>query len=142
MGSLRKTVESLWLSLVGCRFDEEDFISNVMRDCGHDATGISKTDFLEMLNTGSCAAMQDMGWSCNEVLSYYLANHLGSAQFVRAMFIALCGVSAIQSGCANWDFMFDKIIMLLVQNMDKTDYSFRMEFLRSILCQNGEGRRS
>ena len=61
MDNFRKTVESLWHDLVDSRFDEEDFISSVMRDCGHDATGVSRTDFLEMLNTGSCAAMQDMG---------------------------------------------------------------------------------
>ena len=72
MDNIRKTVESLWRDLVDSYFDEEDFIIGVMRDCGDDAPGISKTDFLEMLNTGSCAAMEDMGWCCNEVLAYLL----------------------------------------------------------------------
>jgi len=142
MHGFRNAVESLWRDLVDSHFDEEHFISGVMRDCGHDATGVSKTDFQEMLNTGSCAAMQEVGWCCNEVLSYYLANHLGSAEFVRALFVALCAVRAIQAGFAHWDFIFDKILMLLVQNMDKTDYHFRMEFLINILCENSKGTRS
>ena len=66
--------------------------------------------------------------------TFYIANDCGSAEFVRAVFLALCGVSAIQGGFANWDFIFDNICMLLVQNMDKTDYSYRMEFLKSFLC--------
>jgi len=142
MDSIRKTIETLWRELVDSRFSEDDFICAVMLDCGHDAAGVSETDFRKMLNTGSCAVMQEMAWCCNEVLAYYLADALGSAQFVRAIFIALCGVRTIELGVGNWDFMFDKICMLLVQNMARTDYQFRMRFLKSILCQDSEPART
>jgi len=136
MHGFRNTVESLWRDLVDSHFDEEHFISGVMRDCGHDATGVSKTNFQEMLNTGSCAAMHEMGWCCDEVLAGYLASdHLSNAEFVRAVFIALCGVRAIEKGLAHWDFIFEKILRLLVANLHKVDYDFPMEFLRQILCR-------
>lgn len=138
MNDLKKTVEVLWRDLVDSHFDEEDFIRGVKRDCGLDCADISESDFCAMLNTGSCPSMHEMGWCCNEALAYYLADHLGAAQFVRAIFVAQCGVRAVEVEVAHWDFLFDKIVMLLVQNMDKTDYQFRMGFLRNILCRKPE----
>lgn len=134
MSGIGMMVETLWKDLVDSHFDADDFIKGVMRDLGHDASGVTASDFREMLDTGTCSAMQDMGWCCNEVLSFYLVEHLGSAQFVRALFIALCAVKAIEAGAATWDFIFDKLLMLLVQSIDKTDYRFRMELLKTILC--------
>lgn len=136
MDSIRGTVEPLWRELIDSPFDEEDFINGVMLDCGHDASGISRSDFLQMLNTGHCAALHEMGWCCDEVLAGYLASdHLSNAEFVRAVFIALCGVRAIEKGLAHWDFIFEKILRLLVANLHKVDYDFPMEFLRQILCR-------
>ena len=131
---IRDTVESLWNELVTSRFEENDFVDTILIDCGHDASGISKSDFLELLNTGSCEPMEDMAWCCNEVLNFYLDDGLGNSEFVRAMFVASCAVVVVQKGFGHWDFMFDKICKLLVQNMDKVDYEFRMRFLRHILC--------
>ncbi len=137
---IRNIVESLWRELVDSRFSEEDFIDAVLLDCGHDATGVSKADFLELFNTGSCAVMEEVAWCCNEVLNHYFADDIGSAEFVRGIFIATCAVNIIEKGFGNWDFMFDKICMLLVQNMDKVDYQFRMNFLKRILCPESEKR--
>jgi hypothetical protein len=136
---IRTTVESLWRDLVDSRFSDEAFINAVLVDCGHDATGISYSDFLDLLNGGSCVGMDDVGWCCNEVLAYYTSHHLGAAEYVRAIFLSLCAVNAIRDGIGNWDFVFDKICTLLVQNLDKADFRFRMDFLRSVLCRSNNG---
>jgi hypothetical protein len=137
--SRRHFIESLWRRLVDSRFNETDFINSVLMDCGHDASGLSQSDFADLLNDHSTERMREMAWTCNEVLAFYISHDLGSAEFVRAIFIALIGVETIKKGFGNWDFMFDKICMLLVQNQDKLDYRFRMDLLRDMLCSTESG---
>lgn len=84
----RDTVESLWNQLIESSFDENCFVDAVLIDCGHDGRGISKSDFLELLNTDSCGPMEDIAWCCNEVLNSYLEDDI-TVEFVRAMFIEL-----------------------------------------------------
>lgn len=138
MQSPRDTVEPLWLQTLGTTFNAEEFVRDVMLDCGHDASGLSEADFLEMLNAGTCRNMEDMAWCSNEVLAFYAADPLDAASFVRAIFVALCAVFTIRAGVGRWDFVFDKVLLLLVANADKVDYDWRIGFLRQVLCGNAE----
>lgn len=94
---------------------------------------MTPTDFLSLLNTGTCESADELVWCANEVLAYYTSHPLGAAQFVRAVFIAMCAANVVKNGHGHWDFVFDKICILLVQNLDKVDFRFRMDFLTWVL---------
>ena len=133
LAEIRKTIELFWQELVDFRFDEQRFVDDLIQDCGEDASGLSPSDFTEVLDGKESSCLEDIYWTFNEVLAYYLSDDLGSAAYVRALFVSLVLADAIGKGIGDWQFVFDKICILMVQNTDKGDAIFRMNFLSMVL---------
>jgi len=84
--TIRSTVESLWHELVDSRFDDEAFVRGLLLDLGHDASGQSYSDFLNVLHESSSATNEEMVWCCNEALAFYTSHPLGAAEYLRSFY--------------------------------------------------------
>lgn len=129
-----KTIlEPLWRELLGTQFDIRRLAHGIVDDCGIDASGLTPEDLVRLYERNTHDKWEDVGWAFNEVLAYYSVSDLSDEEFVRALFVSLFLAQAIRLGHGHWSFSFDKMCKLIVRNISRGDFEFRMRFFRALL---------
>jgi len=126
-------VENLWKDLCNRPFSLKDLSASLVRDCGHDACGVTPDDIEALCSEQEEKHLKEMAVVFDEVLAFYLAGEMKGETFVKAIFSALMLSHVIALGYGDWGFSFDKMLDLLCGNRRQGGYEFRMNFLKEIL---------
>lgn len=130
-----KIVQSLSKNLLGSPFDIKRQSVLVVHDAGVDAHKLTAEDVEKAYNGLLKDRWAEVAFTFDEVLAKYSVIDLSNEDFVRAIFVSLILTDAIRRGHGHWSWTFDKTCQMIVRNLDKGDYEFRMDFFAELVCR-------
>lgn len=131
-------IDRLWNRLTGRKFGPREFAKQVHWHGGHDMSGLSEENVLELLEGRFSGDWKEPVFSFSELLAYYSVPNAKRDQsrtkeeIVGWVFASFVIADAIKQDATDWEMQFDKFINCFVEVRSELDIYESIEIFQRV----------